>query len=101
MSPIELQKLAQAWAPISGAIRVPRTEREYGELLELLDQLTDQVGEDESHPLASLMDVLGVLIENYEHEHSTAMREWLEKGGGAAKPGVTTAEIMRETRGEE
>jgi hypothetical protein len=26
--------------------------------------------EDENHPLASLMDVLGVLIEKYEDEHA-------------------------------
>ncbi len=69
MSAIELQNIAQAWPPMSRAIRVPRTELEYDELVELLDQLTDQLGEDETHPLASLMDVLGVLIEKYEDEH--------------------------------
>jgi HTH-type transcriptional regulator / antitoxin HigA len=31
--------------------------------------LIDQVGEDESHPLALMMDVIGVRIENYETEH--------------------------------
>jgi hypothetical protein len=31
----------------------------------------------------------------------SAMQEWLRNAGGAAKPGVTTADIMRETRGEE
>jgi HTH-type transcriptional regulator/antitoxin HigA len=35
----------------------------------LLDRLIDQVGEDESHPLASLMEILGVLIEHYENAH--------------------------------
>jgi HTH-type transcriptional regulator/antitoxin HigA len=34
-----------------------------------LDDLIDEVGEDETHPLASLMDVIGVLIERYEDEH--------------------------------
>ncbi|VEP14350.1 hypothetical protein H1P_260001 [Hyella patelloides LEGE 07179] len=29
----------------------------------------DEVGEDESHPLASLMEVIGVLIENYEDRY--------------------------------
>lgn len=28
-----------------------------------------EVGEDESHPLASLMEIVGVLIEKYEDEH--------------------------------
>ena len=35
----------------------------------LLDGLIDEVGEDESHPLASLMEIVGVLIEKYEDEH--------------------------------
>jgi HTH-type transcriptional regulator/antitoxin HigA len=42
---------------------------EYEHLVEVLDQLIDQVGEDESHPFASLMEVIGVLIERYEDEH--------------------------------
>jgi HTH-type transcriptional regulator/antitoxin HigA len=32
-----------------------------------MDKLVDEVGENESHPLASLMDVLSALIENYEN----------------------------------
>ena len=28
----------------------------------------DEVGNDESHPLASLMEVIGLLIEKYEDE---------------------------------
>jgi len=31
--------------------------------------LIDEVGEDETHPLASLMEIIGVLIEKYENEH--------------------------------
>jgi HTH-type transcriptional regulator / antitoxin HigA len=50
-------------------VSVPYTESEYGRLVSLLDSLIDEVGEDESHPLASLMEVLGVLIEKYEDKH--------------------------------
>ena len=50
-------------------VRVPRTEADCHELIELLDHLTDEVGEDENHPLASLMEVLGVLVEKFEDEH--------------------------------
>ena len=57
------------WTSISESIFVPHTEVEYEVLIELLDRLIDQIGEDESHPLASMMDVIGVLIENYETEH--------------------------------
>ena len=44
-------------------------QKEYQEAVSLLDNLIDEVGENESHPLASLMEVLGVLIEKYEDEH--------------------------------
>jgi HTH-type transcriptional regulator / antitoxin HigA len=39
---------------------------DYKLLVEMLDMLTDRVGEDETHPLARIMDMVGVLIENYE-----------------------------------
>ncbi len=68
MSVAELKKVTKAWPPISRAVRVPRNEEDYNGLVELLDSVTDEVGEDENHPLASLMDVLGVLIEKYEDE---------------------------------
>ena len=51
------------------ALRVPHNEREYRQLVKQLDRLVDEVGEDESHPLASMMEVIGVLIEKYEDEH--------------------------------
>jgi HTH-type transcriptional regulator/antitoxin HigA len=35
----------------------------------VLDDLIDMVGEDDDHPLASLMEVIGVLIEKYEDKH--------------------------------
>ena len=47
---------------------IPHNEAEYDQLVSILEQLIDQVGEDESHPLASLMEVIGVLIERYEAE---------------------------------
>ena len=45
------------------------TEEEYKQLVMVLDNLIDEVGEDESHPLASLIEVIGVLIENYENQN--------------------------------
>ncbi|CAN5617925.1 hypothetical protein BH20VER1_BH20VER1_13200 [soil metagenome] len=75
MSALELEDVTKAWPALSRAVRVPHSEPEYRELVELLDQLTDEVGEDETHPLASLMDVLGVLIEKYEDEHVGELTE--------------------------
>jgi HTH-type transcriptional regulator / antitoxin HigA len=71
----ELEQVTKAWPPISRTVRVPRTEADCEELVDLLDRLTDKVGEDENHPLASLMDVLGVLIEKYEDEHMPELTE--------------------------
>jgi HTH-type transcriptional regulator/antitoxin HigA len=75
MSAAELEKVTEAWPPISRAVRVPLTDGDYRELVELLDRITDEVGEDENHPLASLMDVLGVLIEKYEDEQIPELTE--------------------------
>jgi HTH-type transcriptional regulator/antitoxin HigA len=35
----------------------------------MLDNLIDEIGENENHPLASLMEILGILIENHEQEN--------------------------------
>ncbi|MBX3289180.1 MAG: hypothetical protein KF855_07520 [Acidobacteria bacterium] len=59
----------QSWKNISDTIFVPHSEAEYERLVSMLDGLIDQVGEDESHPLASLMDVLSALVENYENAY--------------------------------
>ena len=69
MHNLDLTKIANAWAPLSLTLFVPHTGSEYRHLVELLDSLIDQVGEDESHVLASFMEVLGILIEKYEDEH--------------------------------
>lgn len=57
----------QSWKNLSDTVFVPHNEAEYKRLVEMLDKLIDEVGEDETHPLASLMDVLSALIENYEN----------------------------------
>jgi HTH-type transcriptional regulator/antitoxin HigA len=62
----QLEALARDWKPISTLICVPRSEDDYNRLLALLDEVTDEVGEDENHPLASFMDVLGALVEDQE-----------------------------------
>jgi HTH-type transcriptional regulator/antitoxin HigA len=69
MENIDIEQAASAWAPLSGSVFVPHTEEEYNRLVSLMDELIDEVGEDENHPLASLMEILGVLIEHYENAH--------------------------------
>ena len=67
--PTDLAEVTTAWAALAGTVFVPHTKEEYNEIVALLDQLIDEVGEDENHPLASLLEVLGVLIEQYENAH--------------------------------
>ena len=64
-----LEKTIQVWPQISEVLFVPHTEAEYDCAVSLLDELIDEVGEDESHPVASLMETLGTLIEGYEDNH--------------------------------
>lgn len=51
----------------SSKISAPQTEAEYKRLVAMLDELIDEVGENEAHPLASLMEIIGVMIEHYEN----------------------------------
>ncbi|WP_016951631.1 hypothetical protein [Anabaena sp. PCC 7108] len=69
MQSLNINQTITAWSSIAENVFVPHTEEEYEHLVEILDSLIDQVGEDETHPLASLMEVIGALIENYENEH--------------------------------
>jgi HTH-type transcriptional regulator/antitoxin HigA len=69
MHPLDVRKAADAWSALAGRIFVPHSEEQYKQLVALLDSLIDEVGENESHPLASLMEVVGVLIEKYEDDH--------------------------------
>jgi HTH-type transcriptional regulator/antitoxin HigA len=48
---------------------VIRNEREYNAAVKRLNELLDEIGTDEKHPLYSLLDTLGTLIHAYEEEH--------------------------------
>ena len=69
MQNLDVKRAAHAWSSLSQDVFVPHSESEYNRIVTLLDTLIDEVGEDENHPLASLMEVLSVLIERYEAEH--------------------------------
>jgi len=48
-------------------------EEDYEKAVSLLNSLVDMVSENESHPLASLMELVSVLIENYEDTYVTEL----------------------------
>jgi HTH-type transcriptional regulator/antitoxin HigA len=63
--PLELR---QHWTAISPLLSL-RNEQEYDRAVERLNDLLDEVGTDEQHPLYTLLDTLGTLIHAYEEEH--------------------------------
>jgi len=65
----ELENAVKVWPLISNIVSVPRTADEYERTVARLDELIDEVGEAENHPLASLMETLGTLIEAYEGKY--------------------------------
>lgn len=69
METYNLEKISNQWRSLAPLLSVPQTKTEYDNLVNLLDHLIDAVGNNESHPLASLMDTIGTLIESYEDEH--------------------------------
>ena len=69
MSDPEVVAVTADWVELARTIFVPHEEVEYRRLVAFMDSLVDEVGEDEEHPLASLMELVGVLIERYEDEH--------------------------------
>jgi len=71
---LSIDETQRLWQPLATKLVIPRDEASYQYLVDWLDQLIDEVGENEQHPLASLMDILGILIEHYENDHVPELR---------------------------
>ena len=65
----QLKAIAKVWPNIQGVFSVPHNEKDYNNLVRLLDGLVDEVGNDESHRLSRLMETIGSLIESYESQN--------------------------------
>ena len=66
---IQLEEIAKVWPDIQPIFSVPHNEKDYNTLVNFLDNLIDEVGNKENHPLASLMETIGSLIETYESQY--------------------------------
>ncbi|MBL3591844.1 MAG: helix-turn-helix domain-containing protein [gamma proteobacterium endosymbiont of Lamellibrachia anaximandri] len=62
----QLESISKIWPTIKAVFSVPHSEKEYQALVKTLDSLVDEVGNDENHELAPVMETIGNLIENYE-----------------------------------
>ena len=56
------------WQAISPLLTI-RNDEEYEQAIKRLNNLIDQIGTNEQHPLYNLLDTLGKLIEVYEEEN--------------------------------
>ena len=65
---LEKPGFRQAWSVVGQGLAI-RSEADYKRAVEILDQLLDEVGENERHPLYEFLAVLGTLIESYEADH--------------------------------
>ncbi len=67
----EPKAILTAWMPFKelvGVISV-HTEDDYAQARATIDVLLDEVGDDEDHPLADVLDLLSDQIKAYEDEH--------------------------------
>lgn len=73
-----LEETIQHWKHISPIIHDPQNDDDYEKLASMLDQLLDIVGDNESHELMGLVDVISHMITQYDDNHE----EHLQKGSG-------------------
>ena len=75
------KELEVHWANIAPLLSI-RNEREYNAAVKRLNELLDEIGDNEKHPLYGLLGTLGTLIEIYEEDHYPI-------------PDATGAEVLR------
>jgi len=65
------QAILQAWMPFKEAIGVTsvHTEEDYARATKTIDVLLNEIGDDEDHPLADVLDFLADQVKAYEDEH--------------------------------
>ena len=65
----QLKEIVKVWPEIQPIFSVPHNKKDYDRLVNLLDSLVDEIGNNETHPLTSLMETIGTLIETYESQY--------------------------------
>ncbi|MHC8404587.1 helix-turn-helix domain-containing protein [Pseudomonas sp. TMB3-21] len=64
-----IKQVAEHWEFVSPLLRRPKNQDDYDRLALALDELLEVTGDDESHPLMSLVDIIGDWIEDWDHKH--------------------------------
>ena len=68
---VDIGALQASWAAVDAVahLRPIHNEREYDRMVGLMNQLLDVAGDDEDHPLSSLLELTGELVSRYEQKH--------------------------------
>lgn len=65
-----VDEIAPAWRELEARVSVKlsaiRSERHYKSMTEFMNELLDEIGDRESHPLAGLLDVVTMFVRDYE-----------------------------------
>ena len=68
---INIDALQTVWIEFDRVahVRPIRNDEDYDRVVALMNQLVDVVGDNEKHPLAGLLDLVGNLVADYDDEH--------------------------------
>jgi HTH-type transcriptional regulator/antitoxin HigA len=99
--PVSAERAWQAFRESIGIVAI-QTRRQYEQTVAFMNQLVDLVGENERHPLAGLLDLVGDLVAAYDsrmHPVPDApprevLRLLMEQNG------LTQADLQRELGGQ-
>ncbi|MFO2972345.1 hypothetical protein SCO12_12880 [Legionella pneumophila serogroup 10] len=70
---MNIDEIIEHWTYISQVIREPQNVEEYDQLAGFLDKLLDIVGEDESHELIGLVDLVSHMIAKFDEAHCSTL----------------------------
>ena len=64
----DIKSIAQRWSALESfaPLRVIHNDTDYENMVNLLNGLLDAVGDDETQPLASLLELVGEIVADYE-----------------------------------
>jgi HTH-type transcriptional regulator / antitoxin HigA len=69
----KVNEVAPAWRELEARAPVKlaaiRSERHYKAMTEFMNELLDEIGERESHPLMGLLDIVTLFVGDYEDKH--------------------------------
>jgi HTH-type transcriptional regulator/antitoxin HigA len=66
---ILIKTVAEHWEFVSPLLRKPKSEEDYDSLVRAVDEILEITGDDEAHPLMSLVEIIGDWVEEWDHTH--------------------------------